>query len=135
MLSEPRWLSLGTVVELNELIVAATGEPHGVLKAPDLDAVCHAPRWLWEYGEERDLVALAVRLLFGLARCHGFLQGNKRTGFVAAVTFLELNGWTLSSELDAGDAFGAFIVDVLTGAASEEAFIEHLRPYILRYEP
>ncbi|HYG27532.1 MAG TPA: type II toxin-antitoxin system death-on-curing family toxin [Caulobacteraceae bacterium] len=133
MPSEPRWLPFDEVVELNRQLVAATGEPHGILKAADLDAACHAPRWLWEYGEQRDLLALAVRLLFGIARSHGFVQGNKRTAFVAAVLFLEQNGWSLDDELD-GDLFGALIVEVLTGQTSEEEFVRRLRPHIIPAE-
>ena len=29
---------------------------------------------------------------------HGFIDGNKRTGFTLAVVFLELNGWRFTAQ-------------------------------------
>ena len=35
-------------------------------------------------------------MLFGIIRNHPFTDGNKRTGFLTAALFLELNGFRLS---------------------------------------
>ncbi len=83
----------------------------------------------WHYGGERDIVALAAVLLFAVARNHPFLQGNKRTGFAAAINFLALNGWAVTASFDAVH-FAELIVDVLEGAAEPEAFAAALRPYV-----
>ncbi len=37
---------------------------------------------------------LAAAYAFGLARAHAFMDGNKRTAFVTAVTFLRVNGFS-----------------------------------------
>ncbi len=42
---------------------------------------------------ERDVVRLATTLLYGVAKNHAFEQGNKRTATVAALVFLEVNGY------------------------------------------
>jgi death-on-curing protein len=76
------------------------------------------------------MVFLAVALLLGVARNHPFGQGNKRTAFEAADAFLYLNGY----ELDVPDSTAAadLIVDVMTGAAGEDALVsffeEMLKP-------
>lgn len=36
---------------------------------------------------------IAAAYAFGIAKAHAFADGNKRTGFVAALTFLRLNGY------------------------------------------
>ena len=39
------------------------------------------------------LAEIAAAYAFGIAKAHAFVDGNKRTGFVAALTFLRLNGF------------------------------------------
>jgi death-on-curing protein len=51
----------------------------------------------WEYAEERDIPALAAAYGFGLVRNHGYVDGNKRVGFVAMAVFLEINGYILNA--------------------------------------
>ncbi|MGH8283991.1 MAG: type II toxin-antitoxin system death-on-curing family toxin [Gammaproteobacteria bacterium] len=58
------------------------------------------PQQLYAYGDPPpDLAQLAASLAFGLARNHPFVDGNKRTAYVAYRTFLVLNG----AELEATD--------------------------------
>ena len=52
------------------------------------------PRNLAAY-DEPDVASLAAALLFGLARNHGFVDGNKRTAWVVARLFLADNGHRL----------------------------------------
>jgi death on curing protein len=58
-----------------------------------------------------DLVAKAAALLQSLARNHALVDGNKRTAWASAWTFLYLNGIELSSDYDV-DAAEAFMNDV-----------------------
>lgn len=90
--AEPRWLREDDLIRINQLVVAATGEPHGILEANRIANVASAPRNTFHYGETDDLVELAVRLLAAIAQNYPFQQGNKRTAFAAAVLFLERNG-------------------------------------------
>lgn len=98
MASEPVWLNAEHLVELNRLIVAESGEPFAILKPHELVSVPARPRHLWLYDGEENLAVLAVRLMMAVARGHVFAQGNKRTGFVAALIFLDANGWALELE-------------------------------------
>lgn len=69
-----------------------TGEPFLLLHAGALESALQRPRNLWAYEAVEDVGALAVRLMMGIARDHPFMQGNKRTGFEAALIFLIANG-------------------------------------------
>ncbi len=41
---------------------------------------------------DADLAEIAAAYAFGIAKAHAFVDGNKRTAFVTALTFLRLNG-------------------------------------------
>jgi death-on-curing family protein len=86
--NEPIWLETAEVIELNRLIVAETGEPFLVRDLGGLESAVERPRNCSRYEAQDDALTLAVTLLFGIAGNHPFLQGNKRTGFEAALIFL-----------------------------------------------
>ncbi len=116
MQNEPYWLSPEEIIELNRLIVAGTGEPFFVRSEPLLESALQNPRDKFNYGGETDVVALAVYLLFAIARNHPFGQGNKRTAFEAAILFLEANGyaWLAPDSLYIARAVIAVLVDEMT---------------------
>ena len=57
-----------------------------------LESALARARQRWGYEPGTDLAGLAADYAFGIARNHPFRDGNKRVAFVAAVTFLGLNG-------------------------------------------
>ncbi|MCO6050837.1 Fic family protein [Mesorhizobium sp. RP14(2022)] len=79
-------------MQTNKAIVAATGEPHRVRDQGLLDSAAFAPRNMHLYGNEHDVVRLAVRLMRSVGKNHPFEQGNKRTAFNASVAFMRMNG-------------------------------------------
>jgi death-on-curing protein len=59
---------------------------------------------------------MAAAYLFHIAKNHPFYDGNKRTGVVAAIVFLELNGL----ELKANEAdFERLVIQVAEGKAAK----------------
>ena len=60
-----------------------------------LESALARPQNLLHYGEP-DLAAMAAAYAFGIARNHPFVDGNKRTAWVAARLFLRLNDGQLS---------------------------------------
>jgi death-on-curing protein len=127
--SEPTWLSIEEVIETNKDVVARTGEPFLILNRGVLESAVASPANRYHYGRERDIVTLAVGLLFSLARNHPFEQGNKRTAFVSALTFLEINGFTLA--LSNTELLGKQITLVIEGKLDESDFLEFLQPYVI----
>lgn len=66
-----------------------------------LDSALGKPMDLFAYGPP-NLFELAASHALDIIKNHAFIDGNKRTGFVVAVVFLELNGLTFSAgEVDA----------------------------------
>ena len=57
-----------------------------------LESALGRPQNLFHYGEKVSLCQLAASHCYGIVRNHPFIDGNKRTGFVMARVFLQLNG-------------------------------------------
>ncbi|QLC26676.1 type II toxin-antitoxin system death-on-curing family toxin [Parasphingopyxis algicola] len=95
MQNEPDWLTADNLIDLNEKVVASSGEPFLVRDSGLLEGAAARPNALWHYEGEEGVAALAVRLMVAVAQNHPFEQGNKRTGFIGATIFLEQNGWFL----------------------------------------
>ena len=126
---EPRWLEVDEIIELDRLIVESTGEPFGILDYGLLNSAMARPINRYLYDEEQDVVSLAVCLLFGIARNHAFMQGNKRTGFEAALVFLEVNGYEL--QIADHPYLGVMIEQAVARKISEYDFEEAIRPFVL----
>jgi death on curing protein len=90
-MKEPQWLLRETLLALQERLLAEFGGLRGLRDAGLLDSALARPHQLFVYGKPT-IFELAAAYAYGLIRNHPFLDGNKRIGFTAAVTFLELSG-------------------------------------------
>ena len=117
--SEPVWLPLDDVIDTAQDVVAETGEPFVLLDAGRLESALTRPKNHWEYGED-DMLTLAIFLLVGIARNHPFLQGNKRTAFISAEMFLNVNGHSL--QIVDSPILGEALERLIEGKISEEDF-------------
>jgi death-on-curing protein len=79
--------------------------------------------------EQPDAADLAAAYLFDIARNHPFFDGNKRTAWVVAATFLFLNGYDLHSE---NPHFVGFTNDVAAGTISETQAAEWFRVRLMK---
>jgi death-on-curing protein len=89
--TEPVWLSPELVIAIHDEQLAEFGGASGLRDAGALESALARPINRYHYGNT-ELAALAAAYGFGLARNHAFVDGNKRTAFLAIVTFLGLNG-------------------------------------------
>jgi death-on-curing protein len=72
---------------------------------------------------------MAALYAAGIVRNHPFVDGNKRTGFVIGVLFLELHGCVFTaSEQDATQA----VIALAAGSLDEAAFAAWLRENVSR---
>jgi death-on-curing protein len=90
-MKEPHWLGLDSVLALHELVVADYGGDASIRDAGRLQSALARPKHLFSYGEPT-LARLAAAYAVGIVQGHPFTDGNKRTGFMSAAAFLELNG-------------------------------------------
>jgi len=92
----PVWLQTRLVVAVHDLLIAEHGGSPGLRDQGLLESALARPINLRSYGSP-DLPALAASYAAGIIANHPFVDGNKRTGFAAAATFLDRNGWELTA--------------------------------------
>lgn len=92
-----RWVAPEVVYAIHDMQLSEHGGPAGVRDQGAVDSALARPQNLAAYGDP-DAAALAAAYAFGLARNHGFADGNKRTAWVVARVFLADNGYSLRFE-------------------------------------
>lgn len=90
-MSEPAWLPKDLILAVHNRQIAEHGGAPGVRDEGLLESALARAQNLFAYGES-DAAALAGAYAFGIARNHPFIDGNKRTAFVACELFLAANG-------------------------------------------
>lgn len=108
---EPLFLTLDEVQEMHEQQIELYGGLHGIRDLPALESALAMPQATFggEYLHPT-LPSMAAAYLFHITQNHAFLDGNKRTGANAAITFLLLNDWEPTFDEDA-------LVDLVLGVA------------------
>ena len=91
---EPRWLPKDLMLHVHNRQLAEHGGGAGVRDEGLLESALARPQNQFTYGET-DVAALAGAYAFGIAKNHPFIDGNKRTAFVACELFLAANGYDL----------------------------------------
>lgn len=121
-----RWLPREVLVAVHEEQLAEHGGAAGLRDPGLFDSALARAKNLALYGEP-DVVDLAAAYACGLVRNHPFIDGNKRTAFVAAQLFLRLNGYRIQApHVDC-------VLNTLTLAAGdldEAAFAAWLRQHL-----
>jgi len=99
MSDEPVFLSVAQVAALHRFALEQHGGQDGLRDAAAFESAVLHPQNVWLYAQG-DLFDVAAAYAFHLAESQAFLDGNKRTGMAAALTFLKLNGKTLTRHTD-----------------------------------
>jgi death on curing protein len=89
-----KWLRDDLALAIHEEQLAEHGGGEGVRDEGALQSALARPRSLAGYGDP-DAPALGAAYAFGVVRNHPFVDGNKRTAWVLARLFLQLNGASL----------------------------------------
>lgn len=127
MSAEPDFLSVEDVIRIHDEQIAAYGGAAGVRDRGLLESAVAMPRASFDEAYlHEDLAYMAAAYAFHIAQNQPFLDGNKRTGLVAALVFLDLNGVTvLNPQEKLYDAIGKSAgvrFDVLEAERVECAF-------------
>lgn len=122
-MKQPQWVLRSVVFAAHDQSLAQFGGATGLRDEAMLDLALGRPLNLFAYGEP-SLFDLAASYGYGIVKNHPFIDGNKRTGFIVAVVFLELNGQAFrASEVDA--ALQTFAL--AAGEGSEASYSEWLK--------
>lgn len=88
--------TLEAVTEANKIVCEADGNPHQCLDSRKIESAIasafYPGSYPFAYG---GLAKVAGALCFYLVKAHAFLDGNKRTGALTAITFLNMHGLDL----------------------------------------
>lgn len=91
-MKEPIWVDLRDAMSVHDRLLFLYGGSDGIRDRNLLESALARPQQIYAYAENPDLADLGAALMAGVVRNHPFVDGNKRTGFVLGVMFLELNG-------------------------------------------
>ena len=97
-MTEPVWLRKSAILAIHNLLVARFGGLAGVRDEDLLDSALTRASNLYRYEANSQLPTLAASYAAGIIQNHPFVDGNKRTGFMAAYVFLQRNGLVLSAD-------------------------------------
>ncbi|MEO6321110.1 MAG: type II toxin-antitoxin system death-on-curing family toxin [Polaromonas sp.] len=120
-----RWLDHAVLIAVHEMQLAEHGGSAGLRDVTLLESALAKPLNQAAHGEP-DACALAAAYGYGIARNHPFIDGNKRTAYVAVELFLLLNGWQLVAS-DADCVLTMLVV--ASGELSENDFAAWLRTH------
>lgn len=124
------FLAVEDILLLHSDQIDLYGGEHGVRDMGLLESAVAQPQAMFK-GEflHHDLFQMAAAYLFHIVQNHPFIDGNKRTGIVAALAFLDING----IKLDAieGSLYG-LVMSVACGRACKQEIAEFFRSCIGR---
>jgi len=120
---EPQWIEIHEVLAIHDRLLSLHGGAAGVRDQGLLDSALARPRQ-YAYDASVDVIQMAALYTAGIVRNHPFVDGNKRTGFVIGVLFLELHDFNFkASEEDATQA----VMDLAAGTMNEAGYAKWLR--------
>jgi death-on-curing protein len=126
-----RYLTVGEVLGIYNRVINQSGGGVGIRDLGALESAVAQPRMTFN-GEELypTVIEKASALGFSLIQNHPFIDGNKRAGHAAMETFLILNGYEISANVDEQ-------VDLILGVASgkidRNAFTEWLKKHVIEF--
>ena len=113
-----RYLTIDEIFAIHDRAIREYGGSPELLDLGRLEATLAVPRQTM-FGEELypDVFSKAAILYYLLIKNHPFLDGNKRTAFLALMRFLNINGYTLNAT---NDELYQFTIDVASSALTKE---------------
>jgi death-on-curing protein len=121
---EPYWIEERDVLAIHERLLALHGGARGLRDKTLLSSALARPRQHPAYAEDADIIGMSAAYITGIIGNHPFMDGNKRTGFIVGILFLELNGYRfMAGEEDTVRA----VLSLAALTFDEEGFVTFLR--------
>ena len=123
-MKESVWIDERDALALHERLLALHGGAEGLRDVALLKSALARPQLHFADADSPDIVDMAAVYTGGIVRNHPFVDGNKPTGFVVGILFLELNDYRFSaSEEDAAQA----VLELASGNLDEAGYGAFLR--------
>jgi death-on-curing protein len=121
---EPLWVDERDALALHDRLLVLHGGAAGVRDEGLLKSAVARGKQIHAYAKKPNIYDMAAAYTGGIVRNHPFIDGNKRTGFVVGILFLELNGYRFTaSEEDAAQA----VLNLAAGTLDEAEYAKFLR--------
>ncbi|WP_374385266.1 type II toxin-antitoxin system death-on-curing family toxin [Dongia sp.] len=125
----PIWIEEREALILHERLLVLHGGAPGVRDAALLSSALARPRQYAAYTDEADVIFLAALHTAAIVRNHPFVDGNKRTGFVLGILFLELNRYRFTAhQAEAAQA----VIALAAGTLDEHQYAAFLAANVAR---
>ena len=120
------------IIALNLRAIQKDGGTHGVFDGGLLSAATAMPQagFGGKYFHQ-SVAAMAGAYLFHVCQAHAFLDGNKRTAVLAAVVFLDLNGYDLEAD---EDSFEELVLKLASHQIDKQQVIQFIEQHIVARE-
>lgn len=123
----PVFLSLAEVLDIHRDQIQRYGGKPGIRDGGLLESAVAMPdAGVADQYFHGDIFAMAAAYLFHITRNHPFVDGNKRTGAVAALVFLSLNGIEVEAD---EEVFEKAVIAVAKGKWDKPAVADFLRKH------
>jgi death on curing protein len=110
------FVELIVVYAAHELALAQEGGAQGIRDLNLLESALNRARMRYSDSPQSTVAHLAAAYAYGIVRDHPFIDGNKRTAYLVAEAFCNLNDW----QLDADDMESIIIFRALAASEIEE---------------
>ena len=128
-MKKPVWIEERDALALHNRLLVLHGGAVGLRDAGLLQSALARPLQQFALSESPELIDMAAAYTSGIIGNHPFVDGNKRTGFVVGILFLELNGYRFAaSEEDAAQA----VFGLAARELDESAYGAFLRAHVVR---
>lgn len=116
------FLELPEVILINKIVIQKWGGLEGVRDKALIESAILNPQNLFYY-QRGDIYTIASSYAVSIIKNHGFLDGNKRTGFACMNAFLELNDILIHFPEDE-------TVDMMVKIATSDVSLQDLSEYL-----
>ena len=127
-----RFISLEEAIFFHEEEMRLTGGPTQIRDLQALKAALDAPKDSFGNAFLMDLYEMAATYIESICTHHPFLDGNKRTGTICALTFLYLNGYEIHEDYD--EELADKVLALVTHEMDKSELAEYFRKKSRRVE-
>jgi death on curing protein len=118
------WIDVRDALALHGRLLALEGGPSGLRDPGLLESALARRRQLHAYGDSPGVIELAAAYTAGIVSNHPFVDGNKRTGFVIGILFLEMNGYRFTATEESA---AQIVMSLAAGTLDESALAAWMR--------
>jgi death on curing protein len=124
---EPVWIDERDALVLHDRLLALHGGAAGLRDDGLLKSALARPQQHIAYADSPGIVEMAAVYTAGIVRNHPFVDGNKRTGFLVGILFLELNGYRFTATEEAA---AQAMMELAAGNLDEPGYSAFLRAHV-----